>query len=64
MIFRMKKNNIFNQIYDKMNSDEKQPLEKNGKKEEKKEDIEDVNNNISLDDSRPIYGTQKRGQTL
>jgi hypothetical protein len=38
----MKKNNIFNQIYDKLNSDEKIPLEKNGKKEEKKEEVEDV----------------------
>lgn len=32
----MKKNNIFNQIYDKLNSEEKAPEKVVGKKEEKK----------------------------
>jgi len=35
----MKKNNIFNQIYEKMNSDDKQPAEKSNKKDDKKEEI-------------------------
>lgn len=40
----MKKNNIFNQIYDKINnSDDKQSMDKSTvKKVEKKEEIEDV----------------------
>jgi hypothetical protein len=32
----MKKNNIFNQIYEKMNSDDKSPAEKSNKKDDKK----------------------------
>lgn len=32
----MKKNNIYNQIYEKMNSDDKEVKEKSNKKEEKK----------------------------
>jgi hypothetical protein len=39
----MKKNNIFNQIYEKLNSDEKPgPSEAKPRKDEKKEEIEDV----------------------
>jgi hypothetical protein len=39
----LKKNNIFNQIYEKLNSDEKSPAEGvKPRKEEKKEEIEDV----------------------
>lgn len=38
----MKKNNIFNQIYEKLNSDEKAPAEGKPRKDEKKEEIEDV----------------------
>lgn len=38
----MKKNNIFSQIYDKINSDDRQPLDKSAVKREKKEEIEDV----------------------
>ncbi len=37
----MKKNNIYSQIYEKLNSDEK-GTDKPGKKEQMKEEIEDV----------------------
>lgn len=44
-IFRMKKNNIYNQIYEKLNSDEKFPEDSKGgnmKKDKKQEIAEDV----------------------
>ena len=60
VLHRIKKNNIFNQIYDKLNSEEKAPEKVAGKKEEKKEAVAE---DVLLDVCRSLFKGTMRSRT-